>query len=78
MKQVLQGLIGMTLGFLIIIYRPQIKDFTGSIDFAEKYLGAGGTWTFLLLLGIFLFILSLMWATGTLQGIFANTLGGLF
>ena len=69
---------GMVLGFLILVFRPQIKDFTGDIGFAEHYLGVGGTWTFLLFLGVVIFILSLMWAMGTLQGFVMNTFGGLF
>ena len=47
----LQGLIGMIGGFLILVYRRQIKNVVGSIGFAEKIFGAGGTWTFLALLG---------------------------
>ncbi len=75
--QILQGLIGMVLGFLIIVFRPQIKDFTGNLAFAETYLGSGGTWTFLVLLGLGTFIFSLMWALGTFQEIATKTLGPL-
>jgi hypothetical protein len=72
---VLQGIIGMAIGFLILVFRPQIKDFTGDIGFAERYLGSGGTWTFLAGLGALIFIFSLMWATGTLQSFLTNTFG---
>ena len=65
----------MILGMLIIIFRPQIKNFTGSIGFAERYLGVGGTWTFLVILGALLFVFSLMWATGTIQGFAVDKLG---
>ncbi|QQR55166.1 hypothetical protein IPG41_01185 [Candidatus Peregrinibacteria bacterium] len=65
--QYLQGFIGMLIGLLILIYRPKIKDFTGDIAFAERYLGSGGTWTFFIILGVGIFILSLLWATGTFQ-----------
>lgn len=74
----LQGFIGMVLGFLILVLRPQIKGLTGDIGFAERYLGQGGTWTFLALLGIAIFILSLMWATGTLQDALLSAFGGFF
>lgn len=67
----------MVIGFLILVFRPKIKDLTGDIGFAERYLGPGGTWTFLAFLGIGIFILSLMWAFGTLQGFLLNTFGGL-
>lgn len=71
-----QGLAGMVLGFLILVYRVRIKDLTGSIGFAERYLGPGGTWTFLILLGIGIFIFSLMWAMGTLQSFLLSVFGG--
>jgi hypothetical protein len=75
--QVFQGLMGMVLGFLIVVFRARIKSFTGDIGFAERYLGAGGTWTFLLIVGLAIFVLSLMWATGTLQDFFLNNLSGI-
>lgn len=62
----------------MLVFRPQIKDVTGDIGFAEHYLGAGGTWTFLLFMGVAIFILSLMWAMGTLQEFAIGTFGGLF
>lgn len=74
---IVQGLLAMILGFLVIVFRPQIKSFTGDIGFAERYLGPGGTWTFLLIIGLGLFIFGLMWSTGTLQEFVSNTLGGI-
>lgn len=70
-----QGLLGMLLGFLILVFRPKIKDLIGSIGFAERYLGAGGTWTFIMIVGVLTFVLSLMWATGTIQNFAINNLG---
>jgi len=70
--QLLQGFIGMVVGMLILIYRPQIKDFTGDVGFAEQYLGVGGTWTFLIIVGVGIFFFSLMWATGSLQAFLGN------
>lgn len=65
MNKILAIFIGFPLSFLFIIYRTKIKDFTGSIGFAEKYFGAGGTYTLFLFIGIAMFIVSLMVATGT-------------
>ena len=62
----------MAIGLLILVYRPKIKDFTGDIGFAEKWLGSGGTWTFFIILGVGIFVLSLMWATGSLQSFMVN------
>jgi len=49
----------------------------GNIGWAERYFGPGGTFTALLLIGVFGFIISLMIMTGTLDlilGGFINTL----
>ncbi len=67
MNKILVALIGFPLSFIFIIYRTKIKDFTGSIGFAETYFGAGGTYTLYLLIGIGIFITSLLIVTGTLD-----------
>lgn len=72
------GLIGFPLSFLIIIYRSKIKDFTGSIGFAEKYFGMGGTYTLILLLGVIVFIITLLYVTGTLQSFMRTVFGPIF
>lgn len=71
-------LIFWPLSFLILRYRRQIKEFTGNIDFAEKYLGSGGTNTLIVLLGILVFVGSLMYVTGTLQSIMQSIMGPFF
>lgn len=76
--QVVQGLLAMVVGFLILVFRPRIKDFTGDIGFAERYLGVGGTWTFLLIVGVGIFVVGLMWATGTLQNLFWGNIADFF
>lgn len=78
MGHVLQGILGMGLGILILVFRPKIKDFTGDIGFAERYLGPGGTWTFLILVGVLVFIFSLMWATGSFQDFMVEKVGRYF
>jgi hypothetical protein len=71
--QIIGGLIGAILSILLIIYRVPVKHFIGNIAWAEAHLGPGGTFTLLLLVGIFGFFLSLMVMTGTLDFL----LGGL-
>ena len=63
---------------LMLRYRAQIKDFIGDVGFAEKYLGVGGTHTFLIIVALFAFILPLMYAMGTLQTIVGSTIGRFF
>lgn len=75
---IFQGLFLMVLGFLVLVFRPTIKDWTGDIGFAERYLGSGGTWTFFIILGVGFFVAGLMWATGSLQDFIFRNLGTLF
>jgi len=78
MNRYVFGFIAMILGLLLIIYREQVKNFTGNIGFAEDHLGAGGTWTFYALLGIASFIFGLMWMTGSFQTMFEGFFGQFF
>jgi len=71
-------ILGFAAFVLILKYRGPIKDFTGDIGFAEKYLGTGGTHTFIVVFAVLCFILPLMYALGTLQAIFQSTLGMFF
>ncbi len=78
MDRILIGLLGVQLGIVMMIYRYQLKQFTGDIAFAEEYLGSGGTYTLFVLIGLGVSILSIMYALGTLQGFFIGSLGGFF
>ena len=66
------------VSFLMLKYRGQVKQFTGDIDFAEKYLGSGGTNTLIVIVAVMLFIGALMYVTGTLDSLVQNTFGDLF
>lgn len=78
MDRIVAGLFGIPLGIIIIIYRYQLKQFTGDIAFAEHYLGSGGTYNFFALIGLAVSILSMMYAFGTLQEFFLGTFGIFF
>jgi len=69
MEKFLVLLFGSITAFLILRFRRALKEFTGDIGFAERYLGSGGTNTLFVLIGIGTFVLSLMYALGTLQSI---------
>lgn len=63
-------------GFFILIRADKVVDnFVGRIDFAEKYMGMGGTYTFIKLFGLAMIILAFMHLTGGLGWFFENTLG---
>lgn len=74
----LVGIIGIPLGFIMIVYRKKLHDITGSMAWAEKYLGQGGTFTALALIGLAVSALSLMYMLGTLQTLLYNALGRFF
>lgn len=61
------GLTGIVCSFLILIYRVPIKRFIGPIEWAERRLGPGGTYTALLLVAIVMFFVSIMIMTNTLD-----------
>jgi hypothetical protein len=65
-------------GIVIIVKAAQIGDFVGEIDFAEKYLGSGGTYSFIKLFGLAVTIFSMMWLTGDLPSFLQGTLGRFF
>ena len=78
MDRILIGLIGVPLGFIIMIYRAKIKEVTGPVEFAESKLGPGGTYTLYTLIGLGVSIISVMYAFGTFQEMFNASLGQLF
>ena len=62
-------------GFYFIIKTEAVGRFTGDIDFAEKYLGSGGTYSFIKLVGLAMIILSIMHLTGGLDLFINATVG---
>ena len=72
------GILGVPLGIIIIVYREKIKRFTGDMGFAERWFGPGGTYTFILIFGIGVSILSMLWMFGVLQSMGTSFLSPLF
>jgi len=77
MNKFFVAIIFFPLSFILIIYREKIKQFTGSIAFAETYLGSGGTYTLFLILGVLMFVITLMYLTGTIQSMLGAIFGPL-
>jgi hypothetical protein len=78
MDKFLAIVIGCPLGFVIMYFRRSIKEFIGDVGFAEQYLGTGGTNTFVVLVGMLVFIISLMYALGTFQAMLGDSVGTFF
>ena len=66
------------LGVVIMIYSKQVGDFIGSVEWAERFFGGGGTYTAVKLGGLLLTVLSFMWVTGGLQGVLVSVTGSFF
>ncbi len=64
-------------GILMIIYSDRVVHFTGDIPFAERWIGGGGTYTFIKLLGLAITLLSFMWIAGGLGDFLNATVGKL-
>jgi FtsH-binding integral membrane protein len=75
---ILIGLIGVILSFLILIYREQIRGFMGTFGWAERYFGAGGTYTALMIAGVAVFFISLIIMTNTLDFLVGGFFGQFF
>ena len=78
MKKFFVLVICSAISYLMLKYRGHVKQFTGDIDFAEIYLGTGGTNTLIIIIALLFFIGGLMHVTGTLDSLVQNTFGGLF
>ncbi len=71
-------LMGWVVAILILKYRYNLRKLIGDVSFAERFFGTGGTNTFIVLLSLLVFVLSLMYAMGTLQVIVTGTVGRFF
>lgn len=66
------------IGLLLIVYRERVQRISGSIGFAEKYLGAGGTYNFILLIGVGFIVFGVLYITGSLDAAIQSTVGRFF
>jgi hypothetical protein len=76
--RVLLGLVIVAVGAFFVIRTRSIVDFFGGVDFAERYLGGGGTNLFYKLLGIVFCLLGFLVATNLWNAFLQATLGSLF
>ncbi len=74
---ILFGLLGIGVAFLLTQYRRHIIGFTGPWGWAEKYLGSGRSETACVLLGVVIFFFSVTMMTGMLDDIVKGILGPL-
>ena len=65
------------VGILMIVLSEKVVRFTGEFAFAERWFGAGGTYTYIKLLGLLIAVLAFMWIVGGLREFLQSTLGVL-
>ncbi len=71
------ALLGIIAGFVIVRYAYPIKQQVGSLDWAEKVFGEGGTTTALQMIGLFISVCSFLYLTGTFDATLRLVFGGL-
>ena len=69
LSKIFWSLLMLAVGLSLIIKTKQVKDFNGNFNFAEKWFGMGGTYSFLKLLGVLIMVATFLWLTGTLDRI---------
>lgn len=60
---ILAGLIMLALGVLLVVFRRQVYNFTGYIDFVQSWF-PGGTNSFIMIFGLALVLLGILFITG--------------
>ncbi|MBN2087234.1 hypothetical protein JW758_02705 [Candidatus Peregrinibacteria bacterium] len=73
--RIVLGLLGCVLSLLLIIYRVPIRGFIGQIDWAERKLGPGGTYSMLVIIGFIGFVFSLVYMTDSFGLLFGGDSG---
>jgi len=56
------------LAIIIIKFREKIVRMIGKNEWAERYLGQGGTYTFWILFALLIIFIALIWMVGTPWG----------
>jgi hypothetical protein len=69
MDKWIAGLVGLPAGIIIIFFRFKIVQFTGKLPWAETNLGSGGTYNLMIIIGLIVWLGSLMWALGSFDGV---------
>jgi len=81
LNKILILIIFFPAGIMITKYALYIvNEWTGTWEWAERYLGAGGSYNACKILGIMVSVLSILYATGSLEYMIQSTIGtwGIF
>ena len=72
LERIIGGLFGSGLGILLVIYARKLVEFTGLSATLERYLGDGGTYLGVRILGIIIFLFSFLNMFGVLDTVFSG------
>ncbi len=75
--RIILGFIGVVVGALVTIKSESIYQMFGSVDWAERFLGGGGSHTFYKLLGILVVLISFLVMTGLIENVLLAIFGSL-
>jgi hypothetical protein len=63
-NHIILGLLAIGLGVVSLKYNYQLVGITGNVDFAERYIGAGGTYAFYKILSVIFVLGGFLYTTG--------------
>jgi len=66
-RKIILALIFSGMGVALIVFTEPVKRAFGSLDFAEKWFGMGGTYVFWKIVGVFFIVGAFLWLTGTID-----------
>lgn len=75
LQQIVILIIGVVAGIAILTYHREVVRIIGVNDWAERTFGAGGTYTLWQLIGAGICVLSILYGTGTLDGVITSIVG---
>ena len=78
LTRILISLLLIVIGSLLVIKTKTFYDFFGSMDWANRYLGAGGSRLMYKIIGIIIILFGFMYMTGLWTAFLDATLGSLF
>jgi uncharacterized protein YjeT (DUF2065 family) len=67
LSRITWGLVTIAIGFVFVIYARKLVEWFGTMATAEKYLGYGGTYTALRIIGMLAIVIGALVTTGLLN-----------
>jgi len=71
-QRIIGGLVGSGVGIMLAIYARKIVDFTGLSATMERYLGDGGTYLGVRIIGIIVFLFSFLNMFGVMDTVISG------